>query len=234
MIEPRNIEPGLRPERTIAARKSLLKRFRDAVPMPLQYAVKSVLPEAIEKKLIIRFMGADDLNPEALAVYVPNNDLNSAVRINLKGRDKYGKVASGAEYDDLCAFLTARFAQLINPATGRPAVDTVTKVRDEFDGRYIDELPDLTIFWNNEHSIDAVHSPGYGTVVGSHSDPRSGGHTTKGFLIPPEGRSAGFELTDPDVKDLAPTVLSILDVPVPSEMEGRSLLRTSLNHSEVV
>lgn len=233
MLEPRNIEPGSRPEHTIAARKSLLKRFRDAVPMPLQYAVKSVLPEAIEKKLIIRFMGADDLNPESRAVYVPNNDLNSAVRINLKGRDKYGKVAPGAEYDELCAFLTARFVELINPATGRPAVDTVTKVRDEFDGRYIDELPDLTIFWNNEHSIDAVHSPGYGTVVGSHSDPRSGGHTTKGFLIPPEGRSADFDLADPDVKDLAPTVLSILDVPVPPEMEGRSLLRTSLNHSEV-
>lgn len=232
MLEPRNIEPGSRPERTTYARKKILKRLREAVPMPIQYAVKNVLPESIEKKLICRFMGTDDLNPEARAVYIPNNDLNSAIRINLKGRDKFGKVSPGAEYDELCAFLIQRFQELINPATGRPAVDTVTKIRDHFDGEYIDELPDLTVFWSNESSIDAVRSPGYGTVAGSHNDPRSGGHTAKGFLIPP-AEGGEFDLDTADVKDLAPTVLSILNVPIPAEMEGHSLLRASLDRRGV-
>jgi hypothetical protein len=38
--------------------------------------------------------------------------------------------------------------------------------------------------------------------------------------------SARLNLEAADDKDLAPTILSLLDAPVPANMEGRSLLRS--------
>ena len=93
-----------------------------------------MLPSKIENMLICRVMGAEKLDTSARAFYVPNNDLTAAIRINLKGRDPHGLVEPGREYDELCDWLTVRFKELINPATGRPAVDKVSRIHEFLPG----------------------------------------------------------------------------------------------------
>jgi predicted AlkP superfamily phosphohydrolase/phosphomutase len=199
--------------------------LRDRIPMPWQYAVKKLLPARLEHYLICRFMGAEKLDPNARAVYIPNNDLNTSIRINLTGRDRYGRVSPGEEYEQLCGFLEQRLCELINPATGRPAVECVTRVSKQYQGEYLNVLPDLTVLWSADHSIDALESPGYGTVAGSHNDLRTGGHAPNGFLMASASLAARLDLDDADDKDIAPTILDLLGAPVPDSMEGRSLLR---------
>jgi hypothetical protein len=116
--------------------------------------------------------------------------------------------------------------ELINPATGRPAVECVTRVSKQYQGEYLNVLPDLTVLWSADHSIDALESPGYGTVAGSHNDLRTGGHAPNGFLMASASLAARLDLDDADDKDIAPTILDLLGAPVPDSMEGRSLLRT--------
>jgi hypothetical protein len=101
----------------------------------------------------------------------------------------------------------------------------VTRVSAQYEGEFLNVLPDLTVLWNADHSIDALESPGYGTVIGSHNDLRTGGHAPDGFLMASRSLAARMKLENADDKDIAPTVLQLLETPIPASMEGRSLLR---------
>ena len=225
MKGPSNVEPSSGREQRIKVGRSLLRTLKEAVPMPWQYAVKKILPKKIEEALVCCFMGANKLDVEARAFYVPNNDLTPAIRINVKGRDPQGLVPEGRPYEELCEFISTRLRELINPATGNPAVDKVSRTRDLYSGRHLDTLPDLTAMWSDEASIEALYSPGYGTVVGGHHDLRSGGHGAEGLLIvrDPAGRS--IEAGEASGRDLAPSILQLMGVPVPETMEGKSLVK---------
>ncbi len=223
MSQSANTEPHAEPEREVTLKKTFLRTLKDNVPIQWQYVVKKMLPSKIEDMIICRVMGAEKLDTSARAFYVPNNDLTAAIRINLKGRDPRGLVGP-EEYDELCGWLTARFQELINPATGEPAIDRVSVIHDTYEGEHLDRLPDLTALWSQESPIDALYSPGYGTVVGSHSDLRTGGHASKGFFIMQSPDGTRFDSPEGNAKDVAPTVLSLLGVEIPEEMEGRSLV----------
>ena len=159
---------------------------------------------------------------------MPNNDLNGAIRLSVKGREPGGLVQPGAEYDKLLDWLTQRLGELVNPATGKPAIQKVSRIHEIYDGPHLDALPDLTALWAGEAPIDEVYSPGYGTVSGSHNDLRTGGHAAEGFLLLKSASARLGDTAGADAKCIAPTVLDLLGVAVPESMEGHSLVvRTS-------
>ena len=79
--------------------------------------------------------------------------------------------------------------------------------------------------WSDEAPIDALYSPGYGTVVGGHHDLRSGGHGAEGLLIIRDPAGRPIEAGEASGRDLAPSILQLMGVPVPETMEGRSLVK---------
>ena len=95
---------------------------------------------------------------------------------------------------------------------------------NSYQGEHLDRLPDLTVLWSQEAPIDALDSPGYGRVAGSHGDLRTGGHASQGFFIMRSADGRRFDRHQGNAKDVAPTVLSLLGVEIPEEMEGRSLV----------
>jgi len=176
-------------------------------------------------------MGAESLPADSRAFCVPNNDITAAIRLNVKGRDPKGLVSPGGEYDDLLDWLVIRLKELINPTTGKPAIERVSRIHGIYQGPYLDVLPDLTAFWSPEAPIQKLHSPGYGTVAGVHRDLRTGGHAADGFLL---FRSSSAELRETvgsNAKDIAPTVLDLLNVPIPAEAEGRSLVARTIRRN---
>ncbi|MEZ5363257.1 MAG: alkaline phosphatase family protein [Bryobacterales bacterium] len=222
---PRDNAPNPAAERRYEIHRGLVETLKEAVPIQFQYAVKSVIPKKIEDAIVCRVMGSKKLDPQARVNYVPNNDLNPAFRVNLVGRDPHGIVKPGEEYDKLLDFLSVRLRELVNPATGRPAIRKVTRLHDTYKGPLIDLLPDLTAFWSDEAFISEVHSPGYGTVAGEHHDLRTGGHAALGFLaMHGPGLDVDLASSEPNGKDIAPTVLELLGVTAPDSMEGRSLI----------
>ena len=223
----RNNPPDPGSESRYEIERGLVETLKETVPIQLQYAVKSVIPRKLEDAIVCRVMGSKKLNPRARINYVPNNDLNPAFRVNLKGRDPHGIVEPEAEYDALLDFLSDRLHELVNPATGRPAIRKVTRLHQTYRGPHLDVLPDLTAFWSDEAFISEVRSPGYGSVSGAHHDLRTGGHAAYGFLaMRGPGLAVDFRAEEPTGKDIAPTVLRLLDIPVPDSMEGRPLLAT--------
>jgi len=222
MHAPRNAAPDpVADRRRIRVRQPALKVLRELVPLPLQYRVKRRLPQPLVRLLVTRFIGTLRLEHEARAFYVPNNEINPAVRINVDGRDPFGIVSPGGEYDALRDFLAERLRALINPATNRAALDDVSLIDRLYPGTLRHVLPDLTGYWSAAAPIDALYSPGYGTVVGSHKDHRTGGHAPQGLVVM---RPARGPLRDADIVDIAPSVFDLLGLPIPPDIEGRSLL----------
>lgn len=224
---PRNIEPDPANEKDVTVKRGLVQALKETVPIQLQYVVKSLLPKAIEDAIICRVMGSKKLDPEARINYVPNNDLNPAFRVNLKGRDPHGKV-DPADYEALCDWLEQRLLELVNVKTGERAVRHVTRLKDTHSGPYLELLPDVCAMWKSDAWIGELHSPGYGTVRADHHDLRTGGHNTKGFFaMNTPGAEADLDSLEPNAKDIAPTVLRLLGVETPDEYEGRSLVKAA-------
>jgi hypothetical protein len=81
--------------------------------------------------------------------------------------------------------------------------------------------PDLLILWTAEPADMADTPVGR---IGPLPFQRTGSHVERGFLLASgPGIPSAVGSTEPHALDLAPTILSLLDVPVPSYMEGKAL-----------
>ena len=100
----------------------------------------------------------------------------------------------------------------------------VTILKDEFHGPFIDQLPDLTVLWDQSFPWYSVHSPRFGTLRIRQQDSRTGSHTDYGFLLM-HGPDvpAGSVMTGCSVYDIAPTVLNHLGIHVPEDFDGRPI-----------
>lgn len=182
-------------------------------------AVKRALPRRLVRGLernADSFPGVDWQRTRAFSL---PTDRNSYIRLNLQGREPRGIVPAQAYDAELRAIEQALLA-LINPKTGRAAVDETFRVRERFPGEHQDDLPDLAVRWSAEAPIDEVVSPSLGRISRSARELRSGNHREEGFLLArgPAFKS-GASLQHGDVLQIAPTLLCLHGVPLPDQHE---------------
>lgn len=115
---------------------------------------------------------------------VPHNDNAGCIRINVKGRERYGAVAPGAEYDAVLEEVKEGLLALRNADTGAPAVSNVSFARDHLKGAYVDDLPDIFVEWDRTHNngnFKALTSERTGLIkIPPHL--RNGDHTRRGLF----------------------------------------------------
>jgi predicted AlkP superfamily phosphohydrolase/phosphomutase len=160
------------------------------------------------------------------------------IYVNVKGRYPAGTVEPGGEYQDLCQDLAGRLVELRCPFTGGQIVERV-RMRDElYWGPHVDKAPDLLIEWKDGGYTERPEyvNPGAGFVAELRgrelaraeivSRP-SGIHAREGiFVASGEGIVAGRSLAGLELYDVTATLLHLLDVPVPRDLDGR--VRTDL------
>jgi predicted AlkP superfamily phosphohydrolase/phosphomutase len=141
--------------------------------------------------------------------------------VNLKGREPQGIVAPGAEYELLLAELTARLLTL-RDERGEPLVDRVWRREEIYRGPYVSLSPDLLFSLQGMRCL-VKEDLGEGKLF-EPSGFESGSHRPEGILIAagPEFRRAEAA-AEASILDLAPTVLHLMEVPVPRSMDGRVL-----------
>jgi predicted AlkP superfamily phosphohydrolase/phosphomutase len=153
------------------------------------------------------------------------------IYINLKGREPHGIIEPGEAYDKLCNNITARLIELKDPTTGKRVVKKVYRREEIYHGPFIHKAADLIVLWSDEgyHSVQRFGSEEY-SVFGNRLDFHltniryTGHHRLNGiFAIKGEGVKRGVEINSAKIIDLAPTVLYMLGVPVPDDMDGRVL-----------
>jgi predicted AlkP superfamily phosphohydrolase/phosphomutase len=203
------------------ARKSLLKRLRDAVPSDLRRSVSRHLPARWRDSLMSRWATAD-IDWSGTRAFCLPTDLEGIIRVNLRGREPLGVVEPGKPYEDVCRELSGALTRLVNPRTGRSAVRRVVCADAALPGERRDYLPDLIVLWADEAAIDEVQSPEVGVVRGQSPDARTGTHRPPGFvLVHGPGAGPGPREGRGHIVDFAPTILARFGLSSAPAMTGR-------------
>lgn len=103
----------------------------------------------------------------------------------------------------------------------------VFKREDIYSGKFVDKAPDFVVF-----SEKYILCPGYAkkTIVGPPKRP--GWHTLFGIVIVSGIDIRNIEIDGTQIVDLAPTILHLMGLPVPEEMDGRVLQEIFAEDSE--
>jgi predicted AlkP superfamily phosphohydrolase/phosphomutase len=145
------------------------------------------------------------------------------VHINLRGREPQGTVEPGEEYERTRDEVINRLRELKLP-DGAPLVEHIWKKEEIYSGTHLAEAPDILFLPRNLETIafgdfefgsNKVVEPSYG-VSSSHR--MNGIFVASGTSVKRAGEFRGARLVD-----LAPTILHLLGLPVPTDMDGRVL-----------
>lgn len=161
------------------------------------------------------------------------------IYLNFKGREREGILEEGTEAERVRNAIALGLAGLVDAASQREVIRSVSRREEIYSGAYATNAPDLLVNfrpgfrvswqsavggfanaliednlrkWSGDHIIDPEAAPGILFMNRKPSLARAR------RPVPP-----GSERT-PSIIDLAPTILNHLGVPVPEIMEGASLL----------
>ncbi len=156
-----------------------------------------------------------------------------SIWINLKGVKPQGIVDS-KDYDDLLNFIIGKLAELIDPRDGQPVIKRVYRREEIFHGPFANEGADLVLDWWSENSLfstqpsfpEDTHKPAL-VIRERKPSPNSewgGTHRLQGIIVgrAPTFRS-GAQIENAHLIDVAPTILHLLGVSVPEDMDGAVL-----------
>jgi predicted AlkP superfamily phosphohydrolase/phosphomutase len=154
-----------------------------------------------------------------------------SIWINLQGREPMGTVAPH-DYERVRQHIIAQLVAWRNPYNSEKMIKRVHRREELYAGPYVEKAPDLTIEWELDHGYSYLFRPSTGLrrppVHRLDGDERrrvkSGDHRDEGILLATGPHFIGpGEVKEAGILDLAPTVLYLLGLPIPPEMDGHVL-----------
>ncbi|MDN3512814.1 MAG: alkaline phosphatase family protein [Candidatus Brocadia sp.] len=151
----------------------------------------------------------------------------NGININLKDRESQG-IVTRDEYRDVVDFIKKELFTITDDNTKQPILSKVYEKNEIYHGPYAELATDLQFFFD---------PPVYGISTELFSDDRlfkvidktekvTGAHqsATQGIFIA-HGKTIGREQKpdSPSIIDITPTILHLLGIPIPNEMDGRVL-----------
>ncbi|NET50411.1 MAG: hypothetical protein F6K09_17280 [Merismopedia sp. SIO2A8] len=220
---------------------------------PLKRALKAILPQRLVNKFANYFDGPSGsdlvsplwlkrngvpqpfqpaiwysrLWPQMKAFALPSFS-EGYIRINLKGRDAQG-IVEPSEYDALCDEIIEALHQMKDARTGQPMAQRVVRTRQN----PLDDDPklpdaDIVVIWQEETVADAVDTADLGRI-GPVPLLRTGSHRADGFIVAQgNGIEAGSSIETGHSLDLAPTLMQLMDAPLPDYLDGKPLIKVKV------
>jgi predicted AlkP superfamily phosphohydrolase/phosphomutase len=151
----------------------------------------------------------------------------NSLYLNRLGRERRGIVEPGEEAEALMDEIEARLLSLTDHATGLTVVKEIYRASREYHGSHVDEAPDMLVGFRR--SYGASDSSALGTlsrpVIQDKTGAWSGNHLMETSSVPGVLLSnRALLVEDPDLKDIAPTILDLFGIEPTDEMRGRPLL----------
>ncbi len=170
------------------------------------------------------FLSFDDVDWPHTQAYSLGNI--GQIRLNVRGREPQGCVAPGAEYAAVRQAIIASLRQLSDPTTGETVVDEIYPREALYAGPYLENAPDIVFlpkrleyFGFGEYEFGSHH------IIETPRRGISGTHRMNGiFMAAGAPLRAGAEIHGAQLADLAPTILHLMGLPIPPELDGRILL----------
>lgn len=149
----------------------------------------------------------------------------SGIYINQQGRESKG-IVPAAEVAAVKAAISEKLSQLQDVSRKQPAISRVYDTAREYSGPYANSGPDLIVGYHRGYraSWETAVGRSDGDVITDNPKPWSGDHCVDPTLVPGVLFTNKKLLAEnPSIVDLAPTILKLFGVPVPTYMDGRSL-----------
>jgi predicted AlkP superfamily phosphohydrolase/phosphomutase len=142
------------------------------------------------------------------------------VWICTKDRYPLGTVEPGDEYRRVREEIRNGFAELTDPDTGEPVFDRVLTKDEAFDGPAADNAPDIVLMCRPGFITEYGLRKNF-TVGPSQGARFNGYHVMTGlFVASGPCLKQGVTIDGARILDIAPTILHLLDLPVPPAMKG--------------
>ncbi len=150
------------------------------------------------------------------------------IYFNLRGRESQGIVSAGTEYSSLQDEIVRKLSPLTDPETGERVFGGIYRRDELYHGPYLVNAPDLQAGFNDGYRVGWQDTLGgiRPAVIENNTKRWSGDHCGTAREI-----SAGVLFTNrrlsrenPHILDFAPTILKLLEVPLPGDLDGRPFL----------
>ena len=157
-----------------------------------------------------------------------------AIWINRSGRFPDGTVGDGAEYEAALETTAAALLSITDSSTGERAINKVYRTRDIYEGPFVDRAPDLIpSWWDDGFLIEQSdpHGGPQGDAFRAEGDlwrgvEFTGSHRLDGIFTMTGGPvKPGYVFEGAKITDVAPTVLYMMGLPIPADMDGSPLLQ---------
>ncbi len=149
--------------------------------------------------------------------------------INLAGREPYGIVQPGEEYDALTDELQKKLASLTDTENKKKVIKSIYKNTQIYTGPLLDKSPDLTIIWNKDYNgaktiFDRSRNMLKSKKVITPSNKFSGDHEENGIFVfnSPRGKT-NITIENAEIIDICPTLFYLLGEKVPTYLDGQVL-----------
>jgi predicted AlkP superfamily phosphohydrolase/phosphomutase len=150
------------------------------------------------------------------------------IYFNLRGRESQGIVSPGAEYTALQNEIAAKLVTLTDPEGGAQVMRSVYKRDDLYKGDYLQYAPDVQVGFNDGYRVGWQDTMGGVSrdVIENNNRKWSGDHCATAAEI-----SGGVFFSNrkisrekPHIMDVSPTVLKLLEVALPGDLDGSPLM----------
>jgi predicted AlkP superfamily phosphohydrolase/phosphomutase len=143
------------------------------------------------------------------------------ITINLKGRQHHGLVDGQVEYEQL----RKEIIEGLMPQRdhlGRPIFDRIYKREEIYNGPYLDEAPDIEME-TIERRVRLMKDLAPGNLVERPAVPMGMHHMDGVVFLHGKHIRPGQEIFGAEIVDITPTVLHLMGLPIPEDMDGHVL-----------
>lgn len=216
--------------------KLLTKTLRNIwrrMPRKNQERIKKLFPKLWGRMASYYFFSRIDMG--RTRAYA--EEIRTFIWINLKGRDPQGIVHPEEEYDSVCERITRGLKSLKDPITGEDVIEDIYKKNEIYRGDRMHNAPDMVILLKKRGFVPRPSYYVRPDVVLNHIPKKeleklevniqaNAQHHADGIVMFWGANvKRGQEIEHAQIIDLAPTMLYLMGVPIPIDMDGKVLVK---------
>jgi predicted AlkP superfamily phosphohydrolase/phosphomutase len=211
-------------------RPSLARRLyalnQRVLPGRLRALLRGRAPKGVQGSLKQMWRGLQQVDFDRTQAYhfPMKNPPLAGIVINVAGRQPRG-IVPPEDFESLRQRIMDDLLQIKDPHTGESVVRSVHKREDLYHGPFLERAPDIIVWYHDMYKEGPMAK---GTVIGEVPYDElvqvPGSHDEKGiFLVRGPGITAGHVLEGARLIDVPATMLYAMELPVPTDFDGRVL-----------
>ncbi len=142
------------------------------------------------------------------------------IYLNVEGRDRFGAIPRD-RVDEVSVKIMKELSKVSDPEGVERPIHSIYSKSEMYYGPHAEEAPDIQLVMSEGYEAFSWASIADGLFT--ESVDRNGTHNTRGIVAVKVGGIATGRLSGASVFDIAPTILHIMGVEIPPDMDGRVL-----------